>query len=213
MNDRAKILVIDNHPEMRSVLCQVLRKDPRCEVIGEGADCATGAMMAREHTPDIAIIDCNPPLKDEQHYALQIRSLVPSIYIAMFTLQQNKRAIASALKAGCKAYFSKSEGPDIWTEALNHALRNEPFFSGDANEFLVGRILDESVIPLRRLSPRQHQVVQQIAEGRKNSEVADVLGMSVKTVESHRLKAMQRLELKNTAELVRYAIRTLIIDP
>lgn len=96
---------------------------------------------------------------------------------------------------------------------MDHALKGEPFFPGDASSFLVERMLDESEIPLRRLSPRQRQVVQQIAEGRRNTEIAEVLGMSVKTVEAHRLEAMQRLGLRNVAELVRYAIRHCIIEP
>jgi len=169
--------------------------------------------MARDCAPDIAILDCPPPLKNELHYAAQLRQVTPSIYIAMFTLQRSKTTIASALSAGCKAYFSKIEGPSVWQQAMDHALKGEPFFSGEASEFLVERVLDESVIPLRRLTPRQRQIVQQIAEGRRNTEIAEVLGMSVKTVEAHRLDAMKRLDLRNVADLVRYAIRNCIIEP
>ncbi|WP_313336623.1 response regulator transcription factor [Sphingobium yanoikuyae] len=213
MIDRAKVLVIDDSIEMRNVLCRLLRKDSRFEVVEEGVDCVHGVAMARDCAPDIAILDCPPPLKNELHYATQLRQVTPSIYIAMFTLQRSKTTIASALSAGCKAYFSKIEGPSVWQQAMDHALKGEPFFSGEASEFLVERVLDESVIPLRRLTPRQRQIVQQIAEGRRNTEIAEVLGMSVKTVEAHRLEAMKRLDLRNVADLVRYAIRNCIIEP
>ncbi|MBT2246406.1 MULTISPECIES: LuxR C-terminal-related transcriptional regulator [Sphingobium] len=213
MKDRAKILIIDDSLEMRNVLCGLLRKDQRFEVVEEGAECAHGIAMARYYAPDIAIVDCAPPVDTEPHYGSQLRQVVPSVYIAMFTLQLGKPAIASALSAGCRAYISKIDGPAVWSQAMDHALKGEPFFPGDASSFLVERMLDESEIPLRRLSPRQRQVVQQIAEGRRNTEIAEVLGMSVKTVEAHRLEAMQRLGLRNVAELVRYAIRHCIIEP
>lgn len=169
--------------------------------------------MVRDYAPDIAILDCAPPLKDEPHYASQLKQIAPSIYIAMFTLRHDKPAIASAMSAGCKAYFSKVEGPAVWEQAMDHALKGATFFSSDASEFLVERMLDESEISLQRLSPRQRQVIQQIAEGRRNTIIAEVLGMSVKTVEAHRLAAMKRLGLRNVAELVRYAIRNCIIEP
>ncbi len=198
---------------MRQALCELLRQDPRCEVISNGADCSNGVAMAREHLPEIAIVDCDPPSTDEQHYACGIRGVAPAIYIAMFTLRKNKHSIASTLNAGCKAYFSKTEGGDVWRDAISHALRGEPFFSADVKEFLVAHMLDTSAAPARQLTSRQQQVMQQIAEGRKNIDIAKTLGLSVKTVEAHRLEVMKRLDVRNVADLVRHAIRNDVIEP
>jgi DNA-binding NarL/FixJ family response regulator len=174
--------------------------------------------MAKRLLPEVAVIDISMPELNGLEATRQIRREVASVELLILTMHDSDALLASALDAGARGCILKSDSPRLLIAAVDAVAQRKPFFVGKVAEVVMSRLFKSEVdeadtLALHcRLSAREREVVQLVAEGRTNKEIATKLGISVKTVDAHRTSIMRRLNIHSVAELVRYAIGNKIIE-
>ncbi|PTD25201.1 MULTISPECIES: response regulator [Edaphosphingomonas] len=206
-----RILIADDHGAMRRGIRDVLAECPHGQIVAEAADGHQALEMAREAQPHIAIIDYLLPLLNGRDLARALVREIPNIQVLIYTMQDRDDLLADILSSGARGYVLKSD-PSWHLVAAVEALANrQPYFSGIASEALLQHFLRDTPPgasdTLNGLTTREREIVQLIAEGKINKQIAHLLGISIKTVETHRATAMHKLKIRSTAELVRYAVR------
>jgi two-component system, NarL family, response regulator NreC len=213
-----RILIADDHDVMRQGTCAVIERQPGWQVCGLAENGREAVAQARELKPDIVILDVTMPQLNGLDAAIQIKRHLPATEILMFSAHETDDLIRKAFEAGVKSFILKTEAHHFLVEAIESLARHKPFFTAKVSEILFsnivnraeGRPVEESG---QRLSAREREIVQLIAEGKSNKEVADALGISVRTAETHRASILRKLNLDSVAGLVRYAIRNKLIEP
>ncbi|HYJ52986.1 MAG TPA: response regulator transcription factor, partial [Allosphingosinicella sp.] len=163
--------------------------------------------------PDIAILDYSLPKLNGYDLTVALKRELPRIEILIYTMYDRESLILDVLRAGARGFILKSETEDHLLAAISALAIHRPYFSGGVSETLLEQFLKtKPQTALSALTHREREVVQLIAEGKINKEIARQLEISVKTVETHRATAMHKLKLRTTAELVRYAVRNSIIE-
>jgi DNA-binding NarL/FixJ family response regulator len=214
-----RILIADDHDVMRQGTRTVVEREAGWEVCGTASNGREAVSKATELKPDIVIIDMTMPELNGLDAAIQIKRRLPGAEILMFTAHESDDLIRDAFQAGVKSFILKSEAHHFLVEAIESLARHKPFFTAKVSEILFANILQraeghrEVNEPGDRLSVREREIVQLIAEGKSNKEVAEALGISVRTAETHRASILRKLDLDSVASLVRYAIRNKMIDP
>ncbi|MEY2511758.1 MAG: hypothetical protein QOE26_2521 [Verrucomicrobiota bacterium] len=213
-----RILVADDHDVMREGTRAVIERQKGWELCGLAATGREAVAQAILLQPDIVIMDMTMPELNGLDAAVQIKRRLPDTEILMFTGHETDELIREAFRAGVKSFIFKSEAHTYLVEAIESLSRHKPFFTSKVSEILFADILTRSEKtsgvnhPGQRLSAREREIVQLLAEGRTNKEVGDVLGISVRTAESHRASVLRKLSLDSVAGLVRYAVRNKIIE-
>jgi len=211
MKKTIRILLADDHKIMREGLRSLLEKQPDFEVAGEAADGRETLKMARDLKPDAVIMDIGMPRLNGIEAARRVISESPGTRVIAFTMHADRRYVAEMLKAGASAYLLKDSGHEELVRGIRAALAGKIYLSPDIAEKVVREYLDH--IPPRDfsafslLTAREREVLQLIAEGKTTKEIASLLYLSVKTVETHRQNIMDKLELHSVAELTKYALR------
>lgn len=212
-----RILVADDHGVVRKGLRLILERHDGLEVIGEAADGREAVRLAEQLRPDIVIMDVGMPQLNGIDATAQILHRDPRAGIIVLSMHSDEGYIVRALSAGAKGYLLKDSAEEDLVQAVRIVAQGRPFFSPRITQTL----LDDYVRQLRQkglqdsydlLTDREKEVLQLIAEGKSNKEVATILDLSVYTVETHRTNLMQKLNLHNTAEIVLYAVRKKIIS-
>jgi len=204
------ILIVDDHDVVRSGLRALLSEREDWQIVGEAADGNQAVVQALATRPDVAIIDYSLPLLTGVEVTRQIRQRSPGTEVIIFTMYDNNRLIQELLQAGALGYLLKSDAKRLLLTAIETVAQHKPFFTGMVSETLLRSFLTGgSDSPL---TARERSVVQLIAEGHSNKRMALILGLSVKTVETHRAAAHRKLNIRSTADLVRYAIRNRFIQ-
>jgi len=170
--------------------------------------------------PEIAVLDMTMPELNGLEATRQIRKVSPETEVLIFTGHETEELIHQVFEAGARSYILKTDGKDQLEAALRALAEHKPYFTTQVGEILFSKLLHKKKGPategdspaVGRLTDREREIVQLLAEGKSNKEVADVLGISVKTTETHRAAIMKKLQLKAFSELVRYAIRNHIIS-
>lgn len=208
-----RILIADDHDVIRRGVRALLESRPDVQVCAEAANGRDALTAAREHRPDIAILDYSLPEMNGYDLTVTLKREMPSIEILIYTMYDRESLILDVLRAGARGFILKSETEDHLFAAVNALALHRPYFSGGVSETLLDQFLrTKPETALSALTRREREIVQLIAEGKINKEVARLLDISVKTVETHRATAMHKLKLRSTAELVRYAVRNSIIE-
>src|SRR6201996_3793531 len=207
-----KILIADDHGVVRKGLRLLLEQYAEIEVIGEAANGRDAVRLAAELTPDIILLDVAMPLLNGIEAAEQVRKLNSDIGIIMLTMHADESYVLRALNAGVKGYLLKESAEDDLLRAVTAVSQGKPFFSPAITQTLLEdymRVLKQEGLSdsFELLTGREKEVLQLLAEGKTNKEVAGILDVSLYTVESHRTNLMQKLNLHNTAEIVLYAVR------
>jgi DNA-binding NarL/FixJ family response regulator len=207
-------MIVDDHDAVRRGLRQLVETKSRYEVVAEAADGRAALELAETTQPDIVIVDYSLPSKNGVDLATNLMQRFPRIEILLYTMHDREEIIVSVLRAGVRGFVLKSDAERHLIAALDALAVHRPYFSSVVSETLLDRFL-EAKLPTTgsTLTKREREVVQQIAEGRINKEIAHILNISIKTVETHRASAMHKLKLRTTADLVRFAIRNNIIQP
>jgi DNA-binding NarL/FixJ family response regulator len=208
-----RIMIVDDHDAVRRGIRQLIETKPYYQVVGEAADGHSAVDLARETTPDIAVLDYSLPALNGVDLAVKLRGLFPRIEILLYTMHDREEIIVDVLRAGVRGFVLKSDAENHLIAALDALAIHRPYFSGIVSETLLERFLGAKMqTTASSLTKREREIVQQIAEGRINKEIAQILGISIKTVETHRASVMHKLKLRTTADLVRYAIRNNIVQ-
>ena len=217
MNPSIRILLADDHTVMRAGLRLLLERQPNLTVVGEAADGRQAVELAERERPDVVIMDIAMPHMNGVEAARQIVNHSPETAVAILSMHSDESYVIRSLKAGARAYLLKDSAEADLLEAV-HAIREGKSFFSPA----VRRILKEDYVhqleemgaedSYELLTNREREVLQLVAEGKSNKEVANLLNLSLYTVETHRTHILQKLNLHSVPELILYAVRKGIIS-
>ena len=208
-----RILIADDHDIIRRGVRALLETRSDVLVVAEASTGREALAAARETMPDIANIDYSLPELNGHDLTVAMKRELPWTEILIYTMYDRESMILGVLRAGARGFILKSETEEHLSAAINALAIHRPYFSGGISETLLDQFLrTKPETSLSTLTRREREVVQLIAEGKINKEIARLLEISIKTVETHRATAMHKLKLRTTAELVRYAVRNSIIE-
>ncbi|HEY6991837.1 MAG TPA: response regulator transcription factor [Bryobacteraceae bacterium] len=209
---KTKLLIADDHGVVRKGLRLLLEQYRELEVVAEASNGREAVQLATELKPQIAILDVAMPLLNGIDAAEQIRKTNSETAVILLTMHADESYVLRALNAGVKGYLLKESAEEDLLRAVRAVAQGKPFFSPAITQTLLEdymRVLkqENKSDTFELLTPREKEVLQLLAEGKSNKEVASILDVSLYTVESHRTNLMQKLNLHNTAEIVLYAVR------
>ena len=211
-----RILLADDHDIIRRGLKELLETHPGWQVVGDASNGRQAVELAGKLHPDIAILDLTMPELNGLEATRQIKKALPKTAVLIFTMHDNDNLIRDVLTAGALGYVLKSDAARHLVNAVESLIQHKPFFSAKVSESVLEGYLKagrQEPAGTEPLTPREREIVQLLAEGKSNKEAADALGISTKTIETHRATIMRKLEFKSFAEMVRYAVRNNIIQP
>ena len=211
-----RVLLADDHGVVRKGLRFLLEQQPGIDIVGEAGDGREAVRLAAETNPAIVIMDIAMPLLNGIEATAQMVKRDASVSVIILSMHSDEDYLLSALNAGAKGYLLKDSAEVDLVRAIHSVRKGTPFFSPeiaktmleDYMRFLQQRNLQDSY---DLLTDREKEVLQLLAEGKSNKEVAGILDVSVYTIDTHRTHLMQKLNLHNTAEIVLYAVRKKII--
>lgn len=209
----AQVLVADDHALVRAGLKAVIDREPDLRVVAEAADGLEAVRQARTHDIDLAILDVAMPGLTGLQATREItrRQNLPILILSMYDREQY---FFEALTAGAAGYVLKRQADRDIVHACRAALRGEPFIYPKALTALMRRYLEQGqTLPRGPLTARETEVVKLIAEGHTSSQIAEILTISVKTVDRHRTNVLEKLGMRDRVQLTRYAIRTGLVEP
>jgi DNA-binding NarL/FixJ family response regulator len=207
------ILIADDHEVVRSGLRSILEAHDGWKVVAETDNGKDAITLAVEQSPHVAIVDYSLPLINGIEVARNIKVRQVATEVLIFTMHDSDVLIKEAFQAGARAFLLKSDAKHHLMSAVESLMNHRPFFTGNISEKMLASFLSVNDGPKVVLSPREKNVIQLISEGHSNKGMSRVLNLSVKTIETHRASAMRKLCVNSTAELVRYAIRNMLIEP
>jgi len=214
-----RILLADDHDVVRRGLKVLLQEHAGWEICGEALSGREAVELAAQLQPDVAIIDLMMPELNGLEATRQIRKASQRTQVLIFTMHHNEAMVHDVLEAGARGYLLKSDAERQIVTAVETLLRHQPYFSAQVSETVLGGFLrsgrqtDGSVVAAPRLTPREREILQLLAEGHRNKKIAMDLGISLKTVETHRTTLMRKIGVNSIVELVRYAVRNHLTEP
>jgi DNA-binding NarL/FixJ family response regulator len=219
--NRIRILIADDHEMVRRGLRATLEERAGWEVVGEAGDGDEAVKLALKLRPDLLVLDVNMPKQNGLEVARVLQERAPKIRILVLTVHDSAQIVREILQAGAKGYLLKSEAGNDLITAVEAVLQDQPFLTPSVTSIVLDTFLKSTPAPAAApvpppavpLSAREREVIQLLAQGHSNKEVARLLGISVKTVETHRTNLMRKLELHSITQLVRYAIRNGLVEP
>ncbi|MGZ0152320.1 response regulator [Kribbella sp. WER1] len=212
-----KILLADDHALVRRGVRLILDGEPDLQVVAEASDGSEAVAICRREPVDLAILDIAMPRMTGLQAARELSAVAPDVRVLMLTMYDNEQYFFQALKAGASGYVLKSVLDRDLVEACRATMRGEPFLYPGAMTRLVRsyleRIRQGADLPQQILTAREEEILKLVAEGNSSKEIAELLTISVKTVERHRSNILQKLGLRDRLDLTRYAIRAGLLEP
>lgn len=209
---RARVLLADDHRIVRQGFRALLEREG-VECVAEASDGLEAVRLAKLHRPDVAILDLSMPQLNGLDAGSEIVKACPATGVILLTFHTEEHQILAALRAGVRGYVVKTQAVQELVDALSEVTRGGIYLSSSVSRVVVSAYLTSSEPVPDPLTPRERQVLQLVAEGKTAKEIAGLLNLSVKTAESYRANIMSKLDIHNTAGLVRYAIRKGLIQP
>ena len=210
-----KILVADDHELMRRGVRSLLEAEAGWKVVGEASNGQELLKKAQELKPDIVVLDIGMPLLNGLEASRRLKKVLPEVKILILSMHDSEQMARAVLEAGARGYVTKADTARDLVLAIEALRRNKTFFTSRVDQMVLEAFLqDDSAkkkVSADRLTSRQREIVQLLAEGKTSKEVATLLAVSVKTIETHRANIMKRLSLHSVSDLVVYAIRNDII--
>jgi DNA-binding NarL/FixJ family response regulator len=212
-----RILLADDHALVRRGIRLILDGEPDLTVVAEASDGAEAVERARADRPDLAILDIAMPRLTGLQAARELTRSMPGLRVLFLTMYDNEQYFFEALRAGAAGYVLKSVADRDLVEACRAAMRDEPFLYPGVETALMRTYLQRAregdPLPARAVTEREEEVLKLVAEGHSTKDIAELLFISVKTVERHRSNILAKLGLRDRLELTRYAIRAGLIEP
>jgi two-component system response regulator NreC len=206
-----RVVLADNHALVRQGLKALLEREG-FQVAGEASDGQELLRLVANISPEIAILDISMPILNGIDAARELQKSSPTKTI-LLTRHDEDQYVTEALRAGVKGYVLKNQAATDLVHAIREVCRGGIYLSPSISGAIVGAFLSKTDLPADPLTSRERQVLQLVGEGKSTKEVAALLGISIKTAESHRTRLMQKLDIHETASLVRYAIRRGLVQP
>jgi DNA-binding NarL/FixJ family response regulator len=216
--NRVRILIADDHELLRRGIVATLGEMTGWTVVGQAANGREAVALARQLEPEVVVLDITMPELNGLEATRQILDAAPETRVLILSVHESEQVVREVLAAGAQGYLLKSDAGRELVAAVQALLDNKPYFTSRVAQMVLQGFLNAPVFQSgghepSRLSPREREIVQLLAEGKTTKEVAVVLGISTKTAETHRANVMRRLDFRSVVELVRYAIRNGIIEP
>jgi two-component system response regulator NreC len=190
---------------------KIINEAPGTEVVGEANDGLEAIQLVKQLQPDLAVLDISMPKMSGIEACREIRRLVPDVKILVLTMHKDREYLYQAIAAGAQGYLLKEDSDEELFAAIGTIRKGAIYvtkaLAGAVSTDISAFFLEKDRKLSRSLTAREREVLKLISEGKSNSEVAEILRLSVRTVETHRSNIMSKLDLRNTAELVRYAIQ------
>ncbi len=203
-----RVLIADDHEIVRRGIRDIIESHPGWEVCGEAADGQSALDLAVSQRPDVAVLDISLPVLNGIIVTRRLRQESPRTNVLLFTMHDDDETVSGGLAAGARGYLLKSDSEDHLEAAISALGANRPYFSSFVSELLLEAAISERKRSrLESFTMREIEVAQLIAEGNSNKQIARLLKISVKTVESHRAAAMRKADVRTAAEFVRFAIK------
>jgi DNA-binding NarL/FixJ family response regulator len=214
---KLRILIADDHEVVREGVRALVEHEPDWEVCGVAANGREAVALATKLKPDVVIVDMTMPELDGLQVVRQIKRALPLTEMLVFSAHESESIIAEVFAAGAKSYIRKADAGRHLISALRSLQQHKPYFTDEVSEVLFARFLTgagkkQDSAANEKLSTREREIVRLLAEGKTNKENALALGISIRTIETHRATVMRKLRLDSLAGLVRYAIRNGIVE-
>jgi two-component system, NarL family, nitrate/nitrite response regulator NarL len=205
---KIRVLLVDDHPVVRKGLCSCLSNRENIKVVGEASEGREAIQKVKELAPDIVLMDLNMPGMDGLTVTETVRKESPQTKVLVLSMHSNREYVLRIVKAGARGYVLKDAPPDELIKAIETVNDGEAFFSPTVARIALNQYVSESdqTDPLSRLSDREREVLVHIAEGLSNKEIATMLGIGVRTIETHRERVMRKLDIHSVAGLTKFAI-------
>jgi DNA-binding NarL/FixJ family response regulator len=208
-----RILIADDHEVLRKGVRDVIEGHVGWEVCAEAADGQQALEMAIREKPDVAVLDVSLPVMNGIALTRRLKQECPDVKVLLFTMHDDDETVGSGLAAGARGYILKTDSEQHLGAAISALSANRPYFSSLVSELLLdAAVSDRKRGRLESFTDRELQVAQLIAEGNSNKQIARLLDISIKTVESHRSAAMRKAGVRTAAEFVRFAIKHNLIQ-
>jgi two-component system invasion response regulator UvrY len=209
-----KVLLADDHSIVRAGLRRIVEESGDMEVIAEAADGRETIRLVRETSPDVAVIDISMPGLDGLEVVSQLHGQCPDLPILILTMHEEGQYVVRAIQAGAMGYMTKQSAPEQLLKAIRKIFEGSRYLTDEAAEALALRVARGSgeQTPLDSLTMRELQVLRRLAMGHTNREIASAYSISIKTVDTYRSRLLKKLNLRNNAELSRFAIQNRLIE-
>jgi DNA-binding NarL/FixJ family response regulator len=209
-----KVLLADDHGIVRAGLRRIVEESGDMEVVAEAADGRETLRLVQEILPDVAVIDISMPGLDGLEVVSQLHGHYPDLPILILTMHEEGQYVVRAIQAGAMGYLTKQSAPEQLVKAIRKVHAGSRYLTDEAAETLALRIARGSgeQSPLDSLSMRELQVLRRLAMGHTNREIASAYNISIKTVDTYRSRLLKKLNLRNNAELSRFAIQNKLIE-
>lgn len=214
---RLRFLLADDHALVRRGLRALLEAEPGWEVCAETDNGRDAVEKAKKLKPDVVVMDISMPELNGLEATRQILKEAPGTEVLILTVHHSEEIVSEVLRAGARGYVLKSDADTDLVAAVKALSRHKPFLTANVTEIMMERYAQgggavEGEVSKTRLTTREREIVQLLAEGKSNKEVATILGVSTRTVEAHRANIMRKLNLRSLSDLVHYAIRNKIVE-
>ena len=213
---KLRLLIADDHGMVRRGLRAAIEARREWEVCGEAENGRQAVELAKQLRPDLVVLDLTMPELNGLDAARKIRAALPATQVLIQTMHDSEALAQEVLAAGARGYLLKNDAPEMLAQAIEALAAGGTFFTPKVSDLVMSSLArpgSSPEPPRSRLTPRERELVQLLAEGKSNKEAADALGISLNTVETHRKNVMSKLRLRSAPDLVRYAIRNKLVEP
>jgi DNA-binding NarL/FixJ family response regulator len=211
-----RLLIVDDHAVVRRGIRAIIEGQPGWEIAAEAANGREAIELAKRLHPDIVVMDLSLPGLNGLDATRQVLEVSPRSEVLILTMHHSDELVRNVLQVGARGFVLKSDADENLVTAIESLAQHKPFLTANVTEFVLDDYVrrSEPTTPDTRVTatPREREIIQLLAEGMTNKEIAALLGLSVKTVEAHRANIMRKLHFKSLSDLVRYAIREKLVQ-